>query len=344
MGGNRVPLLIIERALILLSLLFLTFSAWEAVQAPPEAESGSIRLNDHVTPRVILPKVVTGRILSPHASSPQKSSPYAYATLCVGNSAVMGASVLFHSLRKAGSTQGDFVALTYNVSIPTLRFLHQMNVRTYKITPLQVRFHYLSPKRESTSLRDGILWSKLRVWQLEDYDKVVMMDSDMIALQSIDELFRMPEFAGAPTVDAQKEKIQFWKTGEYGLRFGNTVQRSVAEFPRLVTGWSGLNSGITVLVPSNATFGELLNELEIIPNRPCCPSQEFLYHFFESRKRFYRLPQTYNGRLFGDGDSVAHAVTKVFHFVGEKPWKREDGTKLNTLWWKYKREVDALTD
>ncbi|KAI8799549.1 hypothetical protein BJ742DRAFT_781320 [Cladochytrium replicatum] len=97
-----------------------------------------------------------------------------------------------------------------------------MNVRMYKIAPLQMRFHFLAPKRWSTSLHNGILWSKLPVWQLEDYEKVVMMDSDMIELYSIEELSRMPEF---------------WEHG---------AEKRFRELPRLVNGGSALNIGITV--------------------------------------------------------------------------------------------------
>ncbi|KAI8806418.1 nucleotide-diphospho-sugar transferase [Cladochytrium replicatum] len=380
MSGLKLPRLpqLVERALIVLILLSVALTIWEVQQKQSQTSNKLIVLlpllrksqsndknvtsttmnlaespvSDNTQPEKLSDSSKQSiheinhsisRTLEPHPGSPPQTSPYAYATLCLGNATVAGAAVLFHSLRATASTIGDFVVLAYNLPQETLDSLHRLGIRTYEVAPLQFRFLYLtSNDNESNPNRDGILWTKLRAWQLEDYDKVVMMDCDMIALQCIDELFEMPEFSGVPMVDAKREKIQFWKTGEYNLRAGNIVQRGPDGVNRLATDWSGLNSGITVLKPSNETFSDLLGELEIVPGRPCCPSQEFLYHFFEARRRFFRLPQCYNGRMFPDKDMIKLGMTKVYHYLGKKPWRRKNKSKLNKLWWIYKHEVDAM--
>ena len=56
--------------------------------------------------------------------------------------------------------------------------------------------------------RDQILWTKLRVWQLDDYDKVVMIDADMLVLKNVDELFKMPELSACSMIE-KGEKIQY---------------------------------------------------------------------------------------------------------------------------------------
>ena len=197
-----------------------------------------------------------------------------------------------------------------------------------------------------------------------------MLDADLLVLDNVDELFDLPELSGSPMIETH-EKIVFFKTSEYGLRINNKVDRgretdaaaSIAPATHtedetddgdiggeggLIPGWSGLNSGVTVLVPSNVTFTQLLNELSIIPNRPCCPSQEFLYYFFEERKRYFRIPGVvYNSRgkvgggsKVGGGGSVGDGLTKIHHFVGQKPWKRRDaGNSFNRRWWMYRDEV-----
>lgn len=194
-----------------------------------------------------------------------------------------------------------------------------------------------------------------RVWQLEDYDKIVMLDSDLFVLRNPDELFLLPELAGSPMIDT-KEKISFWKSPSMGLVVRNKVSKSV---PWHLKHWSGLNSGVTVLTPSNSTLTSMLNELSILPNRPCCPSQEFLFFYFEERRKFYRLPPVYNARMLsslsgggGGGDledenmiaSEERAALlrniKIYHFVGAKPWKRLDpSSKFNRLWWWYRDAV-----
>jgi lipopolysaccharide biosynthesis glycosyltransferase len=187
--------------------------------------------------------------------------------------------------------------------------------------------------------RDTILWAKMRVWQLEDYEKVIMLDADLLILRNVDELFQLPELSGTPLLDP-REKIQFFKTAEYGLRQRNKIDRKKPT--GLQEGWSGLNSGVTVVQPSNKTFTDMLNELSIIPNRPCCPSQEFIYNFFEERKRYYRIPFVYNTRVLSEGSPQPSSNTKIYHFVGSKPWKKRDPQNmLNAIWWMFKDAVDT---
>ncbi|KAJ3091024.1 hypothetical protein HK102_001935 [Quaeritorhiza haematococci] len=283
--------------------------------------------------------------LTADAGSPPQLYRNAYASLSVGDGVLYGTLVLFHSLRQVDA-RADFVALVYNISQQAYDKLHSFGIRTYAVEPISFENTYINwEEGKHMSSRDEILWSKLRVWQLEDYDKVVLLDADLFALQNADELFEMPEFSACPMAD-RKEKIQFWASAEYGLRLHSKITKNlISNLP----GWSGLNSGVTVLAPSNATFSSLINELGILPNRPCCPSQEFLLHYFEERGKFFRLPMVYNGRLAKDmEDAERESLTrhlKLYHFVGEKPWKaRTNKNKLHRLWWQYKDEIDAILD
>ncbi|KAJ3126713.1 hypothetical protein HK101_005713, partial [Irineochytrium annulatum] len=277
--------------------------------------------------------------LRPHRGSPAQESSFAYASLCVGDAILSGTLVLFHSLRKVNAN-ADLVAMTYNVSEESLRHLHRYGVRTYPVEPLEVET-VISSRLEAMEARDDILWTKLRVWQLEDYTRVIMMDADLLVLRNSDELFEYPELAACPMAD-QKEKIQFYQTAEYGLAVRNKVDRK-KDRSNLLPGWSGLNSGVTVLAPSNLTFTLMMNELSIIPHRPCCPSQEFIFHYFEERGRFFRLPLVYNSRLSEDGEGGPMPLhIKIYHFVSGKPWKKRDSFVLNKIWWQYKEEVDAM--
>jgi lipopolysaccharide biosynthesis glycosyltransferase len=180
-----------------------------------------------------------------------------------------------------------------------------------------------------------------------------MLDSDLFVLRNPDELFQLPELAGSPMIDT-KEKISFWKSPSMGLVVRNKISKSV---PWHLKHWSGLNSGVTVLIPSNATLTGMLNELSILPNRPCCPSQEFLFFYFEERRKFYRLPPVYNARMLSSmseesDESIAMEERaallrniKIYHFVGAKPWKRLDtSSKFNRLWWRYRDAVVAFLE
>jgi alpha-N-acetylglucosamine transferase len=94
------------------------------------------------------------------------------------------------------------VAMIYGMSDTSQAMLHAFGIRTYVVSSLDMDLYRSSEKGENMESRDGILWSKLRVWQLEDYDKVVMLDTDLIVLKNCDELFLYPEFAASPMVSS----------------------------------------------------------------------------------------------------------------------------------------------
>ena len=61
--------------------------------------------------------------------------------------------------------------MVHNMSASSISKLHAIGVKTIPVDPLPAPW-YLEDKRESLGKRDSILWSKLRAWQLEEYEKV----------------------------------------------------------------------------------------------------------------------------------------------------------------------------
>ena len=168
-----------------------------------------------------------------------KTSNHAYATLCVGDSFVIGTLVLFHSLRKTGAN-ADFVVLAANISQKSTKYLEKSGIIVKIVEPLVVSNYHSNSKSDA---RDSILWTKLRVWQLEEYSKVIMLDSDLFVLKNSDELFNYPEFASTPMVDPS-EKTLFFSSPEMGLITRNKAKQE-SNFPQssLLPHWSGVNSG-----------------------------------------------------------------------------------------------------
>jgi alpha-N-acetylglucosamine transferase len=163
----------------------------------------------------------------------------------VGDGFVIGTLVMFHSLRKTGA-QADFVAMTANISQEAVKLLERSGIIVKMVEPLIVTQYHSNYKSD---VRDSILWTKLRVWQLEEYSKIIMLDSDLFVLQNSDELFNYPEFASTPMVDTS-EKTLFFLSPEMGLRPRNKVKQD-AFFPQtssLLPHWSGVNSGYNLLI------------------------------------------------------------------------------------------------
>jgi alpha-N-acetylglucosamine transferase len=135
---------------------------------------------------------------------------------------------------------------------------------------------------------------KLRLWELEQFDKVVFLDADTIVVQNIDILFEYPSFLAAPNLYA-----------------------SQADFHRM-------NSGVFTASPSREMFSSMLLELD----RPGAywprTDQSFLESYFGTRQGFtLGLPYTYNTLQylwFNMPELWRWETIHVVHYQFEKPW------------------------
>ncbi len=93
--------------------------------------------------------------------------------------------------------------------------------------------HSVAPftKGEKPTFHDPIdNFCKLRLWQMEDYRKVVFIDADAIVLKNVDRLFDYPAFVAAPN-----------------------LYETVHDFNRM-------NAGVFVAEPGVATYQAMLAE------------------------------------------------------------------------------------
>ncbi|KAL0290149.1 UNVERIFIED_CONTAM: putative UDP-glucuronate:xylan alpha-glucuronosyltransferase 3 [Sesamum calycinum] len=147
----------------------------------------------------------------------------AYATILhSAHVYVCGAIAAAQSIRMAGSTR-DLVILVDE----TISDYHRggLEAAGWKIHTIQ---RIRNPKAERDAYNEWN-YSKFRLWQLTDYDKIIFIDADLLVLRNIDFLFEMPEISA---------------TGNNATLF---------------------NSGVMVIEPSNCTFQllmEHINEIE----------------------------------------------------------------------------------
>ena len=161
-------------------------------------------------------------------------------------------------------------------------------------------------------------FTKLRLWQLEAYRRVVFLDADTIVLRNIDRLFGYPEFCAAPN-----------------------VYETLADFHRM-------NSGVFVAQPSAKTFEAMMARLDAPGAFWRRTDQTFLQEYFPD---WHGLPVFYNMLQYvwlnlpelWDWRSVS-----VIHYQYEKPWQRDHPkaerlAPLIDLWHAY-REGAAIPD
>lgn len=211
----------------------------------------------------------------------------AYATILhSAHVYVCGAIAAAQSIRMAGSTR-DLVILVDD----TISDYHRggLEAAGWKIHTIQ---RIRNPKAERDAYNEWN-YSKFRLWQLTDYDKIIFIDADLLILRNIDFLFEMPEITA---------------TGNNATLF---------------------NSGVMVVEPSNCTFQLLMDHIYEIESYNG-GDQGYLNEIFTW---WHRIPKHMNFlKHFWDGDEEEKKQMKirlfgadppilyVLHYLGNKPW------------------------
>ncbi|ORX50984.1 nucleotide-diphospho-sugar transferase [Hesseltinella vesiculosa] len=169
-------------------------------------------------------------------------------------------------------------------------------------------------------------WTKLAVWDQEDYDRLVMVDADMLPLANMDELMTL-EFPQKTWVAAShactcnpqqmKKYPADWIPSNCEYTFLTTTQLE-RQVPRHY-----FNSGLIVLRPDRSVFRRMIDRLFKVGdlNGYIFPDQDFLNEeFFD---QWTELPYIYNALK---PMSMCHAklwnldAIKNIHYILSKPW------------------------
>ncbi|XP_052204216.1 UDP-glucuronate:xylan alpha-glucuronosyltransferase 1 [Diospyros lotus] len=242
---------------------------------------------DTLRPKLQLPVGSCEIALPPKAKGRRDPHREAYATILhSAHVYVCGAIVAAQSIRMAGSTR-DLVILVDE----TISQYHKSGLEAagWKIRTIQ---RIRNPKAEKDAYNEWN-YSKFRLWQLTDYDKIIFIDADLLILRNIDFLFSMPEISA---------------TGNNGTLF---------------------NSGVMVIEPSNCTFRLLMDHINEIESYNG-GDQGYLNEIFTW---WHRIPKHINFLKHfwvGDDEAVKRKKIKLFgaeppvlyvlHYLGMKPW------------------------
>eukprot|EP00927_Polykrikos_kofoidii_P052152 TRINITY_DN45937_c0_g1_i1.p1 TRINITY_DN45937_c0_g1~~TRINITY_DN45937_c0_g1_i1.p1 ORF type:complete len:294 (+),score=59.55 TRINITY_DN45937_c0_g1_i1:105-986(+) len=247
---------------------------------------------------------------STHVSTPAKRlRPRAFATLLTSDDFLMAVQALVASLRAASGGGSDdqtplLVMHTDQVSDSVLQRLAGPGLELRKVEAIQ------NPHCTSVPGWVNSGFTKLRLWEQDDFEKLVYIDADCLVLESIDELFDRPSPAFAPDV-----------------------------FPP-----DRFNAGVIVLEPSIDVFEKMMRQVPTMHSHDGGDTG-FLNSFFSDWYEWppaHRLPFRFNALRTmywftnanpGYWESVK--PIKVLHFCSSpKPW--DAGAKkgdLEHIWW-----------
>ncbi|KAK4353389.1 hypothetical protein RND71_028907 [Anisodus tanguticus] len=152
-----------------------------------------------------------------------QSSGEAYVTLLYGDEFLLGVRVLGKSIRDSGSTKDMVVLISDGVSQYANDLLRADGWIVEKIS-------LLSNPNQVRPTRFWGVYTKLKVFNMTKYKKVVYLDADTIVVKSIDDLF---------------------KCGKFCANLKHSER---------------LNSGVMVIEPSDEVFKDMMSKVTTLPS------------------------------------------------------------------------------
>lgn len=268
-------------------------------------------------------------------------SKRAYVTFLAGTGDyVKGVVGLAKGLRKAKSAYPLVVAVLPDVPADHREILNSQGCIVREIEPIyppenQIQFamaYYV------------INYSKLRIWNFEEYSKIIYLDADIQVFDNIDHLFDTPDGYFYAVMDCFCEKT--WShTRQFSIGYCQQCPEKV-KWPVEMGSPPPLyfNAGMFVYEPSRLTYDSLLEKLKNTTPTPFA-EQDFLNEFFKDT--YKPIPLSYNlvlAMLWRHPENVDLDIVKVVHYcaAGSKPWRytgkeanmeREDIKMLVDKWW-----------
>lgn len=232
-------------------------------------------------------------------------SDEAYVTLATNDSYAKGAIVLSRSLRKTDTTRKICCLVTVNsgISANMQRLLEKSFDDVYEVEQLY------SSSFDNLKLLGrpelAVTYTKILVWGLVQYKKVIFLDADMLIIKSIEDLFERPDFSACPD-----------------------------------SGWPDcFNTGLFVCVPCAVTLKKLMYQACSMGSFDG-GDQGLLNGFFSNWHTYshvHRIPFVYNVTFslhYSYKPAFMHFYQEIraVHFVGpNKPWMLSDWEEYSDI-------------
>ena len=250
-----------------------------------------------------------------------KPARCAYVTLLTSNEYLTPTLVLNYSLQRAGSKYKLLVLKTANLAPEVVDALHFYGIEMREVEPIgnpAARQHLKNLWRRLRGSMKNInlyttVYTKLRIWQLYDFNKIVFLDSDMMVLRNPDSLFSAPNWSA---VNSGAELAQYKH-------------------------WVGLNSGLLVVEPSESVFTDMMQKVPIIksfdrgdqgfihayyPNWPTSPELQLPHSYNMPVEFLDQYCSELGYRLDADPGQDEKSIAIVHYWRTHRPWIRPIAT------------------
>jgi alpha-N-acetylglucosamine transferase len=226
---------------------------------------------------------------------------YSFVSILTTDDYLDGVLVLKYSLDKTNSKYPFLLLVTPNLSESVISSLTRHNVDFAGIKKIENPSLVSDPQLK----RWNFTYSKLNIFGLTQFDKIVYLDADMLILKNIDDLFDKPHMSAV---------------------------NMAGKLPELST-WNPLNAGLLVVEPSVETFNDMTSKIGAIEKIKSPGDEDFLQAYYPEwpNQTELHLDSGYNmfsyywhryNRMYGYSFSSNIKPIKVVHYIGEdKPWR-----------------------
>ncbi|KAF8912780.1 nucleotide-diphospho-sugar transferase [Gymnopilus junonius] len=281
-------------------------------------------------------------------------SKYAYVTLLTKNSYLAGVLVLDLCLRMVDSKYPLVVMVTPSLPEEAKAVIHKRHILTREVKILR------PPEGKHTLAADDSrfadTWTKLRGFELEEFSRIVLLDSDMIVLKNMDELMLLDlphdHIAAVHVCSCNPRDIIHYPLDWKPRNCAYTAVKYPTAPPPAITEhsprpYTQLNSGTVVLNPSKSLSADIIQFLFTCDrvSEWTFPDQDLLSEFF--RGKWQPISWYYNAlRSLRNVHPVLWSKNEIrcLHYIyADKPWqsrktppKSEEGFEvMNRWWWEY---------
>lgn len=272
------------------------------------------------------------------------------------NNYIKGVIALKHALHDLHKSQYPLLVLYTSAVVPeAVKTLKQVGCIVKEIDPI-----HPNGKAVYKSERFRETWTKLAVWNESGYDRLVLLDADMLSLQNMDELMQL-ELPNQDWVAAchacicNPQKIKHYPAHWVPENCSYTGATSIE--PAHINEKSNyFNSGLIVLTPDQAKFDAMIKYLNSISdlNIYPFPDQDFLNEIFQ--EKWKPISYVYNAlKTLQWAHEPMWDINQVknVHYILTKPWDIDiDDQGLSDLetiykplykiWWHSYNEISNI--
>ena len=245
-----------------------------------------------------------------------KNKNYAYITL-TDNNYIIGTEVLIRSLKKVNNEYSLIIMYVNLKKANLLKLKKYKNIILKKVKKIENPFF----EKEKMQKYLKYVYTKLNCFNFNEYSKMIFLDSDILVLKNIDNLF---------------------------FKKGNFIG-CYDEFLKLTKNLNFFYSGFFIYEPSKRIFKDILKKIKKIKSFDN-GDMGFLNIYFKDEftplnKNYHRIKEL----LYYKKDFSINKLS-LLHYTGVKPWIIKKNIfenlcfdkNLNVLWNKYYKEKNFV--